>query len=468
MPVATVGVIGLGAMGAALARNIASRSMHTAIYNRTYKKTKAFMMEHGNEYLIPLKSLPAFVRSLQRPRQILIMVPAGPAVEAVIHSLLPHLNRGDVIIDGGNSHYRDTQQRYLALKKKGIHFVGCGVSGGEAGALTGPSLMPGGNKAGWNIVKPLLQSIAAKDFAGKPCVTYVGNNGAGHYIKMVHNGIEYGIMQLMAETYALLRNVYKREAPEIADIFAAWNNKKLNSYLFEIAVPVLKQKDEKKGQCCLIYNILDTASNKGTGKWASIDALDRGIAVPTITQAVYARYVSTEKQTRTRLNNTFPHTHPKGKTSQKTFVALLEDALYASIISTFAQGFDLIEKAAQEEGWDIDMAEVARIWEGGCIIRAKLLNVFHIHFKRHAGKHVFLIPAVTLLLKKHSPKLRQLVSEATSSAVPIPAFASSLFYFESMIEKQLPANMIQGLRDYFGAHTYERIDAPGSFHTRWS
>ena len=468
MPVSRIGIIGLGPMGAALAQNFASRSVVTAVYNRTYKKTAAFIKKHGDTYIIPTKSLKALVASLTRPRSIMIMVKAGPAVDAVIDSLLPYLQKGDLIIDGGNSYYRDTQRRFQNLRKRKIHFIGCGVSGGEEGARTGPSLMPGGSHDSWKIAKPLLSPIAAKDFSGKPCVTYIGDNAAGHYVKMVHNGIEYGIMQLMAETYALLRKVYKMSAPDIAMVFKKMNKGKLNSFLFEIAVPVLSQKDEKKGECCLIYNILDTASNKGTGKWASIDALDRGIAIPTITQAVYARYISTEKNIRVKLNKQYPHKHPKKIQSQTAFIRLLEDALYVAIISTFAQGFDMIERAAQEEHWNINMAEIARIWEGGCIIRSKLLNVFHIHMKKHTGKHVFLIPAVASLMNKHQKKLRTLVADATTTGIPLPAFGSSLFYFESMTEKRLPANMIQGLRDYFGSHTYERIDDTGSFHTIWS
>lgn len=470
MPVqqsAHVGVIGLGPMGAALAQNMANNGNVVALFNRSYKKTAALVTAHPDTAFVPAKSMKSFVTSLRGPRKIMLMVKAGPAVDAVIKQLLPHLRKNDVIIDGGNSHYKDTQRRFLMLKQKGIHFIGCGVSGGEEGALKGPSLMPGGSKAGYRKVAKLLMAIAAKDFSGDPCVTYVGNNGAGHYVKMVHNGIEYAIMQLMAETYSLLRKTYKLSASDIAAIFDSYTRGKLSSYLFDIAVPVLQEEDEEnKKNCCLIYSILDKASNKGTGKWASIDALERGIAVPSITQAVYARYISTEKDVRVQLNDQFPHKHSKPHIDKDAFVTLLEDALYAAIISAFAQGFDLLQKAATQEKWDIDLAEVARIWEGGCIIRAKLLKTIHAAFEE-TQSHLFLLPAVQKKMKRHSKQLRQLVTIASDTAIAIPGFASSLFYYESMIEDRLPANLIQGLRDYFGAHTYERNDKPGTFHTTW-
>lgn len=465
-PVSRVGIIGLGTMGSALAQNFASHSIHTSIYNRTYKKTKNFVKIHGSEFFIPTKKLKEFVESLKRPRSILIMVSAGHAVDAVIDELLPYLQKGDILIDGGNSYYRDTANRTETLKKEGIHFIGCGISGGEHGALHGPSLMPGGSRIGWKHIRPLFETIAAKDTKGSPCVTYVGPGAAGHYVKMVHNGIEYGIMQLMAETYNLLRKTYHLSSPDIAKIFNTLNTGKLQSYLFESAVPILSQKDEKNENHYLIDAILDKANNKGTGKWTAIDALDRGIAIPTITEAVNARYISTDRKTRVALNNVFRHKNPK-KQSKKVPIQILEDALYTAILSTFAQGFDLIQKASQEEGWHIKISEIARIWQGGCIIRAKLLDVLAIHLSS-SKKHLFLVPAIAVLLKKNIPTLRTLVSKTTKTGMALPAFSASLWYFESMIETQLPANMIQGLRDYFGAHTYERIDIPGSFHTRWS
>jgi len=464
------GLIGLGVMGQNLARNVASHGYKASVYNRSYDKTKSFLAEFGEEDFSGYKKYRQFVQSIKRPRKIMIMVKAGAPVDYVIADIKPYLQKGDVVIDGGNSFYKDTQRRTVELKKKGIHFVGCGVSGGEEGALKGPSLMPGGSKAAWKTIKPIITKIAAKDFSGGPCVTHVGPDGAGHYVKMVHNGIEYGVMQLMAETYALLRRVYGLSALEISKIFAKYNKGKLDSFLFDIAVPVLaKECEPGKDSSCLIYSILDKASNKGTGKWASIDALDRGVAVPSITQAVYARYISTEKNVRVKLEKKYTHKHTMKKMSQKTFEKLLEDALYAASISIFAQGYDLITKAAAEEKWDIDLVEVSRIWEGGCIIRAKMLKVFRDAYSRNRNKqqHLLLLPAVEKLMKVHASKLRKLVGEATASGIALPGFGSSLFYFESMTEERLPANFIQGLRDYFGAHTYERIDMKGSFHTDW-
>jgi 6-phosphogluconate dehydrogenase len=467
-PVSHIGIIGLGTMGTALAQNFADHSIRTSVFNRTYKKTASLIRMHGDDFLVGAKTIQQFISSLKRPRSIMILVPAGDPVDEVISLLLPHLQKGDILIDGGNSHYRDTQKRFHDLKSLGIHFVGCGISGGEGGARTGPSLMPGGSAKAWKHIEPLLSPIAAKDFSGNPCITHVGDNAAGHYVKMIHNGIEYGVMQLIAETYALLRKMYNMSAPDIAEIFASFNSRKLQSYLFEAAIPVLTARDEKKGSCCLIYNILDKASNKGTGKWASVDALNRGIAIPTITQAVYARYISTETQVRKKLSTMYAHKAIQTSAKKQIIIDSLEDALYAALISTFAQGFDLLHKAAKEESWTIEPKEIARIWEGGCIIRAKLLNVLHIQLKKHPKAHLFAIPAIRTLMKKHHPALTSIVKHAAAAHIPVPALSSSLWYFESMIEKRLPANMIQGLRDYFGAHTYERIDEPGSFHTLWS
>lgn len=463
------GLIGLGVMGQNLARNVSNHGFRTSVYNRTTKTTDDFITKFGNEYLVGQKTIKSFVQSLGGPKKICIMVKAGPAVDAVIASLLPHLKKGDIIIDGGNSHYRDTQRREKEVKKKGVFFVGCGVSGGEEGALNGPSLMPGGGKQAWRGIKKILEAIAAKDFAGDPCVTHIGTDGAGHYVKMVHNGIEYAVMQLMAETYALYRMVYKLPANKIADRFEKMNNGKLNSFLFEIAIPVLRKKDEKTGQCCLIYNILDKASQKGTGKWASQDALDRGVAIPTITQAVYARYISAEKDVRKTLEKIYPDGHKK-PTSLARFDRLVEEALYGAILSSYAQGYDLIQKAATEEKWQVDLAEISRIWEGGCIIRAKLLGIVHHAYAetKKTGGHVFEIPAIVPRMKKHIPALRKLVSASVASGISLSGFSSALYYFESMTEQRLPANFIQGLRDYFGAHTYERTDAKGTFHTDWN
>ena len=463
-----VGLIGLGTMGQALARNIESRGFSVSVYNRSHETTEEFTKEfEGN--LRGFKQVGAFVRSIARPRKIMIMVKDGKPVDMVINGLLVHLDKGDIIIDGGNSYYRDTERRFDLCKAHGIQYLGCGVSGGEEGALNGPSLMPGGSKGAYRSTKKLFEAIAAKDFAGKPCVTYLGDKGAGHYVKMVHNGIEYGIMQLMAETYQLLHTTLGMPAEDIAQVFKKFNAGKLNSFLMEIAVPVLSKGCKPGERACLIYKILDTASNKGTWKWTSIDALDRGVAVPSIAQAVFARYVSTEKQERKKLEKLYKTSYKKKTIAKTRFTRTLEDALYAAMFSIFAQGYDLIQKAAKDEGWDIDMAEVSRIWQGGCIVRAQLLHVLHVAYRAHRNKqtHVFSVPTVAGIMKKHVPKLRSVVSFAADAKIPTPAFSSSLYYFESMTEDRLPANVIQGLRDYFGAHTYERIDKPGTFHTDW-
>lgn len=462
-------MIGLGVMGASLARNIHSHGFAVSVYNRHYDKTKALMDAHGDDNFIPAKSLKAFVQSIKRPRPMMIMVKAGPAVDAVIAQLLPHLDKGDIIIDGGNSHYKDTQRRNQELLKQHVHFVGAGISGGEEGALNGPSIMPGGTREAWKCVKPMFEAIAAKDFSGGPCVTYVGDDGAGHYVKMVHNGIEYAIMQMIAETYDLFSTVYKLNPDQIADIFAGYNHGKLESFLLEIAEPILRKKDSKKGKSgYIIDTILDQASNKGTGTWASLDALDRGVAIPSITAAVYARYMSSEKKLRVSLNDQYPTLPTKPPVPLKKMIKLVEDGMYAASISMFAQGFDLIKRAAKEEGWKVNMKEIARIWEGGCIIRAKMLTLFKEAYNASPKPpHLFASSAVQKTLTPARRRLFLLMKELRNTGLPFPAFSSAHDYGVSMTRGRLPANMIQGQRDYFGAHTYKRIDAQGDFHTNW-
>ncbi len=463
-----IGLIGLGPMGQALVQHMEHHGLHVSVYNRTYSVTQNFLQKH-EERVMGFEHVSNFVRSIKRPRKIMLMIKEGKPVDLVLNGLLAHLDKGDIIIDGGNSFYRDTERRVQMLKKRGISYIGMGVSGGEAGALNGPSLMPGGSKKAYLSTKKILENIAAKDVKGKPCVTYIGNGGAGHYVKMVHNGIEYGVMQLMAETYQTLHTVFGLSAPEIGEIFYRFNKGKLSSFLMEIAVPVLEKGCAQGEEHCLIYHILDTASSKGTGKWASIDALDRGVATPTITEAVFARFISMAKHERETLSKMYKKNVPNTTVSKTRFIRTLEDALYVAIISVFAQGYDLIQTASREEKWNIDMAEVSRIWEGGCILRAEMLNMLHIAYTSHKNNntHVFAVPTIAGIMKKHTPALRSLVAFTADAGIPNPAFASSLSYFESMIENKLPANFIQGLRDYFGVHTYERIDQPGTFHTDW-
>ncbi|MCB9798863.1 NADP-dependent phosphogluconate dehydrogenase [Candidatus Nomurabacteria bacterium] len=468
-PTSDFGLIGLGVMGANLARNVESRGFSVSVYNRSFNKTEQFLLNFEGNFT-GFGDLKTFVQSLRRPRRIMIMVQAGQPVDAVIKALLPHIQKGDVIVDGGNSYYGDTKRREAALLKKGILYMGCGVSGGEDGALYGPSLMPGGSMQAWRVMKPILTKIAAKDFSEGPCVTHVGSGAAGHYVKMVHNGIEYAVMQFMAESYEILRKVYKLSPPEIADIFQKYNRGKLQSYLLEIALPVLRQKDElDKNSCCLVYHILDTASQKGTGKWASLDALERGVSTPTINEAVFARFLSSEKNLRVALSKKYTPAKRGKVITLGQFTKQLENALYAAMFSSYAQGYHLICKAAKEEGWKIDMKEISRIWEGGCIIRAKLLSVLgdaYSETRRH-DEHLFALPKIQALMKKNVKDLRSAVASMSQSGVALPGFSSALYYFEYSTAEHMPANFIQGLRDYFGAHTYQRDDRAGTYHTDW-
>lgn len=471
-----IGLIGLAVMGSNLARNIADKKFRVTVYNRTTTVTDEFIKNFGSDHLVGSHTLPEFVASLASPRKIILMVKAGDAVDAVIEELtnlqtqnIASLQSGDTIIDCGNSHYRDTERRFKQLKEKGIHFIGSGVSGGEEGALHGPSLMPGGNRQAYKSIEPIWKKIAAKDFSNKPCVTYVGDGGAGHYVKMVHNGIEYGIMQLIAEAYDTLRTVYKLPAEEISKIFAKYNKGILQSYLFEIAAEVLAKRDDlSRGY--LIDHIRDTAGQKGTGKWTSVESLDRGIALPTITEAVFARYTSAEKELRTTLQKSYREKISVKKPSLNTFTKTLESALYSAIISSYAQGFHLIATAAREEDWQIDLGEVARIWQGGCIIRAKLLTTIHAAYqtKTDQKQHLFALKNIVSAMKKSRVPLRNIVSLTAAAGIPASTFAVSLHYFEAMTQANSSANMIQGLRDYFGAHTYERTDREGTYHTNWN
>ncbi len=467
MEQAEIGLIGLAVMGQNLARNIANKGYEVAVYNRTTETMREFIAEFSDESLHGTKTIKEFVKTIKRPRKIIIMVKAGAPIDSVIRELLPHLDPKDIIIDCGNSNFLDTKRRYAQLKEQKINFLGCGVSGGEEGALNGPSMMPGGSKTAWKKVEKILTKAAAKDFKGAPCITYIGADGAGHYVKMVHNGIEYGVMQMIAEAYEMLRTIYKLPAPKIAEIFKKFNRGKLKSYLFEIAVEVLSQKDEfQKGY--LIDHILDKAGQKGTGKWTAIDALDRGVALSSISEAVFARVTSSNKELRKKLAKSYKQPTRKQPLPLDTFINQLNKALYAGMISSYAQGYDLIQTAAREEGWEIDLAEVSRIWEGGCIIRADLLNFLHkAYLTGKRDRHLFEIKSVTNELQKNIPSLRKINAITAENAISSPALHTAQSYFEAMTQENSSANMIQGLRDYFGAHTYERIDKKGIFHTNW-
>lgn len=462
MKLADIGIFGLGTMGAAVARNFASKKYIVAVYNRTAVKTDEFITAHKEEGIfVSSHELKKFVESIKRPRKILLMVTAGNGTDAAIQDLCKYLEKGDIIIDGGNAHYKDTKKRYEALGTKGIHFIGCGISGGEEGALKGPSMMVGGNKKVWQTIKPLLTKIAAKDTKKRPCVEYIGESGAGHYVKMVHNGIEYGIMQLISEAYVLLRDAYHIDAQGIADIFEAINTGNLRSFLLDTAIGVLRKKDEL-GKGFLIDNILDKAGQKGTGIWTSVEALERGVPAPTLTDAVYARYLSNMKESRIKISKKWKHTRPNVAPSVEDIANALHHALLGAIISVFIQGYDLIDKASQEEKWHINPVDVSRIWQNGCIIRMNLLQIFEASFAKEKGA------VLIKLLQKTDPDTRFFVSTCITAGIPIPAFASALSYIDMLRQGRGGANMIQGLRDSFGAHTYERTDKKGIFHTDWN
>lgn len=465
---AQIGLIGLATMGANLARNLANNGIKVCVFNRTTEKTLSFIEEFGNENFTYAKTLKELVSKLEKPRKIILLVKAGAGVEETISQLTPLLDKNDIILDLGNSNFKDTQKHFENLREKNIHFLGCGISGGEEGALNGPSLMPGGTKDSYKKIEPIFSKIAAKDFAGKACVTFVGADGAGHYVKMIHNGIEYAVMQLIAESYDLLKQIYALKAPELAKIYTKFNKGILKSYLIEITGKIFAQPDNLKKSDYLIDKILDKAGQKGTGKWTALDALEHDTALPTITEAVFARITSSEKELRTSLAKLY-----KQKKSATTkiplniFLPLLEKSLYLSILSAYCQGFELIKKTAAENKWTIDLSEIARIWEGGCIIRADILNFIHKALKKDPKKHFLAIKEVQKIVINQLPKLRKLTAYGTLQGINLPALGSSLYYLQAMTSSNSPANLIQAQRDFFGAHTYERTDKKGSFHTQW-
>lgn len=445
----SVGLIGLGTMGSALARNFSSRGIRTVVYNRTAEKTRKFLHTYGHERLVGTETLKELIMELPSPRIVFLIVEAR-AVDEVLKDLVPILQPNDIVVDGGNSHYRDTERRCAEFASIGISYVGCGISGGEAGALHGPSLMPGGSQESWDTLGPILQAIAARDAHGKPCVAHIGEGSAGHFVKMVHNGIEYGMMELIAESCDLLRRLYRLDAKDIARIFKTFNKGPLASYLLEIAVPVLEKKDGKQA---LVDMIAPRAGQKGTGTWAVADALARGVAAPTIAAAVFARAMSgVPRQAAARAISAT-------KAPRATFIRILEHALLAAAISTHAQGYALMKTASDDEGWKLNLAEISRVWEGGCIIRSALVRTLHEEYKKKKLSD--------RMLKKKLPALRELICAATPSGIHIGAFTASLAYLDGTMNRDLPANLIQGMRDYFGAHGYERIDKKGRFHTEW-
>ena len=468
---AQIGVVGLAVMGSNIARNFARHDYKVAVYNRSTEKTDAFMAEYGKDGdFIPSTTIKEFVASLERPRRALIMVQAGEATDAVIAQLADAMDKGDIIIDGGNSLFTDTIRREADMSARGLHFVGAGISGGEEGALNGPSIMPGGPAESYESLGPLLESIAAH-VDDVPCCTHIGPNGAGHFVKMVHNGIEYADMQVIGEAYHLLRYAAHMTPAEIAEVFREWNTGDLDSYLVEITAEVLSQVDAETGKP-LIDVIVDQAGQKGTGRWTVKAALDLGIPTTGIGEAVFARALSGAADQRAATEGQLPTGDIADGVSDDERPEFIEDvrrALYASKLVAYAQGFDEIKAGSEEYGWDIDPRDLATIWRDGCIIRAKFLNrIVDAYNTNPDVESLLLDPYFKNEMGDLINSWRRVVIAATQTGLPIPVFASSLSYYDSLRADRLPAALIQGQRDYFGAHTYQRVDKPGTFHTQWS
>jgi len=466
MPEKEMGVVGLGTIGAGLARNLAAHGVHVAVYNRTHHRTEEFMAEHGREGdFVAVATLEEFARALKPPRAVAILVNAGKPVDEVIDALTAVLEKGDVIIDGGNSFFLDTRRRAAALEAEGFGFIGSGVSGGEEGALRGPSIMPGGTRPAYERVEEMLTTIAAS-VDGVPCCTYIGPDGAGHFVKMVHNGIEYADIQLIAESYDLMRASAQLSADELAAIFRHWNEGRLQSYLIEIASYVLAKHDEG-ATASLVDSIEDEAEQKGTGRWTSESALELGVPLTTITDAVFARVLSSQKAQRVQASAIL--TGPSPSKAADGLVDDVEEALYASEIVAYAQGFEHLAAASKEYRWNLNLGEIATIWRGGCIIRARLLNSIKQAYETNSElPNLMVEPFFQQALAHAQPAWRRVVNAATDQGVPIPVFASSLAYYDGYRRGRGPANLIQGLRDYFGSHTYHRTDREGTYHTRWA
>ncbi len=463
-----IGLIGLAVMGENLVRNMESKGFSVAVFNRTVEVTEKFAAGKAKgKNIVPTRTMEEFVGALSRPRKAMIMVKAGTPVDAVIAQLLPLLEPGDVIIDGGNSLFTDTQRRCKEVETKGLHFVGCGVSGGEEGALKGPSLMPGGSRESWEIIAPIFRKIAAQ-VDGEPCCRYMGPDGAGHYVKMVHNGIEYGDMQLICEAYAILKNVVGVEASELADIFADWNKGDLDSYLIDITAQIFRKVDPETGKP-LVDVILDKAGQKGTGLWTLQSALSQSVIISTINAAVEARVISSRKEERVASSKILPQPQVEKFTGNRDeLVRAVHDALYASKIISYAQGMELLGAASMVYKWNLNFGDIATIWRGGCIIRAVFLNFIKEAYERDPQLHNLLLDRYfTAIIARTQHNWRIAIAHAVQHGVAVPAFSASLSYFDSYRQPRLPSNLLQAQRDFFGAHTYERVDKPGVFHTEW-
>ncbi len=470
MPTADIGLIGLAVMGQNLVLNMARNGYRVAVYNRTTARMAEFVNAHAGVSVGGWETLPEFVADLKPPRKVMVMVQAGGAVDAVIGELVPLLEQGDLIIDGGNSHYTDSERRSREVAAAGLEFMGIGVSGGEEGALWGPSIMPGGSRESWAGVEPILTAISAKaERDGKPCVAYIGPRGAGHYVKMVHNAIEYGDMQLIAEAYQILCDLGGLNNRELAATFSEWNAAELDSFLIDITATIFKTRDEETGND-LVDMVLDKAAQKGTGKWASQDALDLGAPIPTINAAVVGRIVSSFKDQRVAASRVLPGPAVSpGDVDRTTLVEGVRAALYAAKISAYAQGMALLGLASDEYGYELNLGEVARIWRGGCIIRARFLDRITEAYARDPDlPNLMLDGEFGTALAQRLPAWRTTVAEAVKAGIPVPGLSASLAYYDSYRSARLPANLIQAQRDLFGAHTYERTDRPGTFHSTWS
>ncbi|MDR1955269.1 MAG: decarboxylating NADP(+)-dependent phosphogluconate dehydrogenase, partial [Treponema sp.] len=457
-------------MGENLVLNMASKGFTVAVFNRTAAKVDSFIQGRGaGKQIRGYQDLAAFAKALKRPRKAMIMVKAGEAVDATIEQLLQVFEPGDIIIDGGNSNYQDTIRRTASVESKGLLYIGTGVSGGEEGALTGPSLMPGGSAAAWPLVKPILQAIAAKVAGEVPCCDWVGENGAGHFVKMVHNGIEYGDMQLICETYDLLQRVLGLSADEMGDVFDRWNQGGLNSYLIGITRDILRFKDTDGEP--LAEHILDTAGQKGTGKWTGIAALEFGVPLTLIGEAVWSRCLSAAKSERVRASKIFSGPKITKPAETKAFINDLEKALYAAKVVSYAQGYLLMREAAKEYQWNLNYGGIALMWRGGCIIRSVFLGKIKEAFdKKPDLENLLLDPFFTSIIEEAQAAWRRVVAVAVENGIPVPALTSALAYFDAYRSERLPANLLQAQRDYFGAHTYERVDRPRGefFHTNWT
>lgn len=467
---ADIGLIGLAVMGENLVLNIESRGFTVAVFNRTVEKVKNFVGGRAKgKNIVGTGSVEELVSSLKTPRKIMLMVKAGKPVDEFIEMLIPHLEKGDIIIDGGNSHYPDTIRRTKYLESKGMMFIGTGVSGGEEGALRGPSIMPGGSPAAWPHVKPIFQAIAAKVEDGTPCCDWVGRDGAGHFVKMVHNGIEYGDMQLISEAYQIMRELLGMSAGEMHDVLKKWNTGDLNSYLIEISRDILAYKDADG--LPLVDKILDTAGQKGTGKWTSVTSLDLGIPLTLISEAVFGRCLSAIKEERLAASKILTRPKPKFTGDKQAFLNDLEKALYASKIVSYAQGFTMLRSAAEEYKWDLSYGGIALLWRGGCIIRSAFLGKIKEAFdKNPALSNLLLDPFFKNKMDSAQDAWRRVISTAVLNGIWVPAFSTALNYFDGYRNSRLPANLLQAQRDYFGAHQYERVDKPRGefFHTNWT